>query len=68
MKKVQLIAYEDIKGVSHEDLKYLDAIFKSPIECFDNSASDEEILNFLETKYAVEIKALFEAKRILHFI
>ena len=68
MKKAQLIAYEDIKGVRHEDLKYLDAIFKSPTECFEDNASDEEILEFFETKYATQIKTLFDAKLKVCFV
>ena len=68
MKKAFLIAYEDIKGVKYEDLDILKAKFTSPIECFENDASDEEILDFFETKYATQIKSLFDAKLIVRFV
>ena len=44
MKKVQLIAYQNIIGVDKNDLEGLNGIFKSPIELFDESRSTHSIV------------------------
>lgn len=44
MKKVQLIAYQNIIGVDKNDLEGLNGIFKSPIELFDESRSNHSIV------------------------
>ena len=59
MKTARIVAYQDIKGVEHEDLYRLNAIFKSPIENFDDSKSEPDICEFLQRKYAKDIEKIF---------
>ena len=51
MKKVQLIAHENIIGANKNDLERLNGIFKSPIELFDESRSNYSIANKMIDKY-----------------
>ena len=59
MKTVRLVVYQNIKGVEYEDLHRLNAIFKSPIESFDDSKSESNICEFLQCKYAKDIERIF---------
>ncbi len=68
MKKAFLTAYENIKGVKFKDLNRLNAKFESPIECFEDTASDEEILEFFKKTYAAQIKSLFDVKLLVRFV
>ena len=68
MKKIQLIAYENIIGVSASELQYIDGIFKSPIELFDESRSNYSIANEMIDKYKLEISKLFNPSIQINFI
>ena len=68
MKKVQLIARENIIGVNKNDLERLNGIFKSPIELFDESRSNYSIANEMIDKYEQEISKLFNPSIQINFI
>lgn len=68
MKKVQLIAYENIIGADINDLEHLDGIFKSPIELFDESRNNHSIANEMIDKYEQEISKLFNPSIQINFI
>jgi hypothetical protein len=68
MKKVQLIAYENIVGIDINDIDRLNGIFKSPIEFFDESKSNHSIANEMIDKYEHEIGNLFNPSIQINFI
>ena len=68
MKKVQLVAYENIHGVAFEDLDKLNASFCSNVEVFDDLETNEHILDILETKYKANISKLYNPVFKLNFI
>lgn len=68
MKKVQLIAYENIVGIDINDIDRLNGIFKSPIEFFDKSKSNHSIANEMIDKYEYEIGSLFNPSIQINFI
>ena len=68
MKKVQLIAYKKINGVSVDELECLNDIFKSPIELYDDSKSNQKIADEIIDKYRDEINKLFDPKIQINFM
>ena len=68
MKKVKLVAYENIRGVAFEDLDKLNAAFCSSVEVFDDSETDMRILSALQTKYKASIGKLYNPVVKLDFI
>ncbi|MBE6663637.1 MAG: hypothetical protein E7602_03935 [Ruminococcaceae bacterium] len=68
MKTVQLIAYTNRIGFSLEDLKDYNEIFYSPVESFDNGASDDFVLEQMCEKYKTEIDKLYNPKIKIKFL
>ena len=68
MKKVQLIAYTNRQGFSLEDLKDYNEIFYSPMEIFDDSVSNDFVLQQMCKKYKTEIDKLFNPKIIIKLL
>ena len=68
MKKVQLIAYQNIVGILEEDLPKLNGVFCSEVEYFDLSETNDSIMEKLQQKYKSQIDKLYNPILKLKFL